>query len=60
MDRQKMAHDLATAFAVSQQVVDVKEPQKQLEKMLEDYCFAYGFFNNATDEFIQELIRRGE
>nr|WP_325183082.1 hypothetical protein [uncultured Oscillibacter sp.] len=43
MDHEKMAQDLATAFAVSQQVVDTERPQIQLQKMLEDYCAAYGF-----------------
>lgn len=37
MDHEKMAQDLATAFAVSQQVVDTERPQIQLQKMLEDY-----------------------
>ena len=55
-----MAQDLATAFAVSQQVVDTERPQIQLQKMLEDYCAAYGFFRNRSDEFIEALIRRGE
>lgn len=43
MDREKMAHDLALAFSVSQQEIEKEEPQHQLEKMLEDYCTAYGF-----------------
>lgn len=60
MDRSKMAHDLAVAFAVSQQVIDTENPQNQLEKLLEDYCAAYGFFENRSDEFIKELVHRGE
>lgn len=60
MDHEKMAQDLATAFAVSQQVVDTERPQIQLQKMLEDSCAAYGFFRNRSDEFIEALIRRGE
>ena len=27
---------------------------------MEDYCAAYGFFRNRSDEFIEALIRRGE
>lgn len=60
MDREKMAQDLALAFAVSQQKVNSKKPQEQLQKMMEDYCAAYGFFSNKEDEFIKDLIRRGE
>ena len=60
MDREKMAQDLALKFAVSQQEVSKEEPKKQLQKMLEDYCAAYGFFSSRTDEYIKELIRRGE
>ncbi len=60
MDREKMAHGLALAFAVSQQEIDKKEPQNQLTKMLEDYCSAYGFFSSRTDEYIRELVHRGE
>lgn len=60
MDREKMVHDLALAFSVSQQDVNETYPQEQLSKMLEDYCLAYGYFQNVADEFIEELVRRGE
>ena len=60
MDREKMAQDLALAFAVSRQEIDKEEQQNQLAKMLEDYCAAYGFFSSRSNEYIQELIRRGE
>lgn len=60
MDREKMAHDLSLAFAVSHQKVSEDNPQAQLQKMLEDYCSAYGFFRTLSDEFIEELIHRGE
>lgn len=60
MDREKMEHDLALAFSVSQQNVNKIDLREQLAKMLEDYCLAYGYFQNITDEFIQELVRRGE
>ena len=60
MDREKMTQDLALAFAVSQQEIDKKEPQNQRKKMLEDYCAAYGFFSRHSDEYIGELIHRGE
>ena len=60
MDREKMAHELAVAFAVSQQNVKFDKPQVQLQKMLEDYCAAYGFFQKHSEEYITELTRRGE
>ena len=60
MDREKMAHALSLAFAQSRQEVDNDDPKNQLQKMLEDYCSAYGFFRTLSDEFIEELIRRGE
>lgn len=60
MDREKMTHDLAVAFAVSQQKVNIETPQTQLEKMFEDYCAAYGFFSSRSDECIKELTHRGE
>ncbi len=60
MDREKMAQDLALEFAVSQQEVNVEEPEKQLQKMLEDYCFAYGSLSSTSDEYIKALIQRGE
>lgn len=60
MDREKMAQDLALEFAVSHQVPNSAYPDKQLQKMLEDYCAAYGFFNSVSDEYIKELIHRGE
>lgn len=60
MDREKMSQDLALAFVVSQQQIDRIQPQNQLQKMLEDYCAAYGYFSTQSDEIIKELIRRGE
>lgn len=60
MNRSQMAHDLAVAFAASQQTVNTEIPQNQIEKLLEDYCSAYGFFESRTDEFLKELVHRGE
>ena len=60
MNSEKMSQDLALAFAISQQEIDLEEPQKQLQKMLEDYCSAYGFFSSQSNEIIKELIHRGE
>lgn len=60
MDREKMAQDLALAFSVSQQQIDKDQPQNQLQKLLEDYCAAYGYFRAKSDDVIKELIHRGE
>lgn len=60
MDREKMAHELALAFAKAYLVADINSPEKQLNRLLENYCTAYGFFSSRTDERIKELIRRGE
>lgn len=60
MDREKMAHELALDFAKAYLIADINDPQKQFNRLLENYCAAYGFFSSRTDEYIKELIRRGE
>ncbi len=58
MDRNKMAHELAVAFAVARQEANQDDPKGQMERLLEDYCAAYGYFDSRDDAAIKELTRR--
>lgn len=61
MDKSKMARDIAKIFAASEISGKVfEEPQSKIEQITEDYFAAYGFVMSRDDQFIQELIQRGE
>lgn len=61
VDREKLAHNIATAFAASENAkMSFEESQSKIEQFLEDYCAAYGFVMSRNESFIQELIQRGE
>lgn len=61
VDREKLAHNVATAFAASENAkMSFEESQSKIEQFLEDYCAAYGFVMSRNESFIQELIQRGE
>lgn len=61
VDREKLAHNIAVAFAASENAkMSFEESQSKIEQFLEDYCAAYGFVMSRNESFIQELIQRGE
>lgn len=61
MCKEKIARDVAKIFAKSEICkYELEDPQSKIEQILEDYCAAYGFVMSRDDQFIQELIHRGE
>lgn len=61
MNNEKIARDVAKIFANSELGKSkFEDPQSKMEQILEDYCAAYGFVMSRDEQFIQELIHRGE
>lgn len=61
MNQESMAHNIATAFASSENgKIKLESPQEKLTRFVEDYCTAYGYVMNLSEDFLKEQIHRGE